>query len=56
MRKKQKEDEEEERERRKIQKVKDRMEVLERKKDWKEVIEGVKVTGGERYMEEEREE
>ena len=35
MRKKQKEDEEEERERRKIQKVKDRMEVLERKKDWK---------------------
>ena len=56
MRKKQKADEEQvERERRAMEGVRERMEVLERKKDWKEVIENAKITGRERYLEEERE-
>ena len=56
LRQKQKEDEEQVRQdRRKAQEVKDRIEVLERTKDWTEVIEEAKVTGRERFMAEEEE-
>ena len=58
-RKKQKEDEaREKRDREKVQGVKDRIEALEKKReweDWVEVIERAKVTGRERYVEGEEE-
>ena len=56
MRQKQKgEEEQEKREREKVQGIRDRIEALERKKDWKETMEEAKITGGERYRDEERE-
>ena len=57
MRKKQRAEEEQvRRDRERLERVKDQMEALERKKDWKEVIETAKVTGRERYLDDEREE
>ena len=56
MRKKQKAEEAAvERERERMQGVKDRIEALERRQDWKETMEEAKVTGRERFMEEEAE-